>query len=71
MDREHFLESQLWLHHVSNVTMEKLRSDLNFYTVLPDAYCCFQVDKSLVFFCANQHEGDTSTSNPRQLIRTE
>lgn len=60
MDREHFLDSQLWLRHLSDAAMDKLSVELKFYSVLVDAYSCFQVERNLIFFAANQERGDIS-----------
>ena len=65
MDRKHFLDSQLWLRHLPVTAMDKLRANFTFYAILTDAICCFQVEKSLVFFASGSPGSDMCT---RRLI---
>lgn len=59
MDKDTFFDSQLWLFRLSDEEMEGLQKDFKFFTLLPDAYCCFQVDERLVFFTTDQCKGYT------------
>jgi hypothetical protein len=59
MDKNTFLDSQLWLFRLSDEEMEGLQKDFKFFTLLADAYCCFQVDERLMFFTMDQYRGIT------------
>lgn len=63
MDKDTFFDSQLWLLRLSDEEMEGLQKDFKFFTLLADAYCCFQVDERLMFFTMDQHEGFTPNPN--------
>lgn len=49
MDRKHFLDSQLWLLRLSKEAVEELQTDFKFHSLLTNAYCCFQIDKKIVY----------------------
>lgn len=49
MDRKHFLDSQLWLLRLSKEALDELQTDFKFHSLLINAYCCFQIDKRIVY----------------------
>lgn len=49
MDRKHFLDSQLWLLRLSKEALDELQTDFKFHSLLTNAYCCFQIDKRIVY----------------------
>jgi hypothetical protein len=57
MDKNIFLDSQLWLFRLSDEEMKGLQKDFKFFTLLADAFCCFQVDERIMFFTIEQHRG--------------